>query len=382
MIPRFLLAAGLAILMVVTGVTSYVYMGSRQSRVAAVPQKPPTVTPRPQAFSLPGTLYLAQSGALYSFSAGRFHQLTAEDGWMQPAAYPDGTGLIAVKRYGGWSDVYLLTRFGEVNLQLTDNRAAPRDRWDTGAYAWSFYPRLSPDQHTFFMSYDGPKAAYNGYFDVDMSVWAVPVGGSIRQGRLWTTANNYTGGDIQPVPLAAGGIIYTKYSYDDNANRVGQLWYTNRAGSSGRALTPQSASCSQPNISPDGGSIAMICNYGKQVSYLTIASWNGSSLGGLRTLISNQLVAQPAWAPDGSGIAYLAPGGATGPFQLWFLPKNAYNPPPPPPVPTPTPTPGGPHNSPFPSPTPSPIPPPPVIPPIQVTTNLGFDATSPLAWIG
>ena len=35
MIPRFLLALGLAVLMVVTGVTSYVYLGSCQSRVAA-----------------------------------------------------------------------------------------------------------------------------------------------------------------------------------------------------------------------------------------------------------------------------------------------------------------------------------------------------------
>ena len=107
----------------------------------------------------------------------------------------------------------------------------------------------------------------------------------------------------------------------------------------------------------------MICTYGKQVSYLTIASWNGSSLGPLKTVISDQLVAQPIWAPDGSGIAYLAPGGPTGPFQLWFLPKNAYNPPPPSPIPTPTPTPGGPHNGPLPTPTPPALPTPPPVRP-------------------
>lgn len=381
MIARFLLAAGLAVVMVVTGVTSYVYIGSRQTKVAAPIQKPPTATPKPEAFSLPGTLYLAQSGALYSFSAGRFHQLTAEEGWTQPALFPDGSALVAVKRSPMFSDVYVLTRLGQVGGQLTTNQAAPRDRWDTGANAWSYYPRLSPDKSTLYMSYDGPKRAGNGYYDVDFAVWAVPVGGSIRQGRLWTISNAYTGGDIQPVPLAGGGIIYTKYSYDANENRTGQLWYTNRAGSYGRALTSQAASCAQPAVSPDGGTIAMICTGQKQVSYLTIASWNGSSLGELRTVISDQMVAQPTWAPDGSGIAYLAPGVAAGPFQLWFLPKNAYNPPPPPPVPTPTPTPGGPHNGPLPSPTPSPIPPPPVVKPIQVTTNLGFDATSPLAWL-
>jgi Tol biopolymer transport system component len=300
---------------------------------------------------------------------------------MQPALSPDGNSIVAVKRSTFFSDIYILNRFGQVAAQFTSNQAAPRDRWDTGANAWSFYPRLSLDQRTLFMSYDGPKAAGNGYFGVDMQVWSLPVGGSIRQGVRWTIANDYTGGDMQPVPLS-NGIIYTKYSYDENANRVGQLWFSNRAGSPGKALTPTAASCAQAALSPDGGSIAMICNYGKQISYLTIASWNGSSLGVLRTLISDQLVAQPAWAPDGSGIAYLAPGGASGPFQLWFLPKNAYNPPPPPPVPMPTPIPGGPHNSPFPTPTPSPPPPPPVIKPIQVTTNLGFDATSPLAWLG
>ncbi|HXN78292.1 MAG TPA: hypothetical protein VN965_05915 [Candidatus Dormibacteraeota bacterium] len=381
MISKFLLALGLAILMVVTGVSSYVYLGSRQSKVVAPPQRPTAATPRAQAYVLPGTIYLAQAGALYSFSAGRFHQLTGEAGWTQPALYPDNSHLLAVKRSGFFSDVYELTPYGGVVSQLTNNAASPRNSWDTGANAWSFYPRLSGDAQTLWMSYDGPKTVGANYFDVDLAVWAVPVGGSIRQGRAWTTANNYTGGDVQPI-VVPGGIIYTKYSYDENGNRTGQLWFTNRAGSFGKALTPTAAGCLQPTLGPDGRSIAMICTYQKQVSDLTIATWNGSSLTAFQTLISDQLVAQPVWAPDGSGIAYLAPGGAAAPFQLWFLPKNAYAPPPPSPIPTPSPTPGGPHNGPLPSPTPSPAPVAPVVKPIQVTTNLGFDATSPLAWLG
>ena len=377
MISKFLLAIGLALLMAVTGVSSYVYLGARQSKVVAPPQKPTAATPRAQAFTLPGTIYLAQSGALYSFSAGRFHQLTGEVGWTQPALYPDGSHLLAVKRSGFFSDVYVLTPYGGVVAQLTNNAASPRNAWDTGANDWSFYPRLSADQRTLWMSYDGPKYVGANYFDVDMAIWAMPMGGSIRQGRAWTVANTYTGGDMQPI-VVPGGIIYTKYTYDQNDNRTGQLWFTNRAGSAGKALTSTDASCAQPSLSPDGGSLAMICTYQKQVSDLTIASWNGSSLGALRTMISDQLVAQPAWAPDGSGIAYLAPGGPAAPFQLWFLPKNAYNPPAPPPVPIPSPSPGGP----LPSPTPSPAPVAPVVKPIQVTFNLGFDATSPLAWLG
>ena len=377
MIPRILLAVGIAILMVVCGTTSYVYLSSRQSKAVAAPQRPTAATPRPQQFTLPGTIYLAQSGALYSFSAGRFHQLTPEAGWTQPALFPDGSQLLAVKRSPFFSDVYVLTRFGNVTSQLTNNQAPVRSRWDSGAHAWSFYPRLSSDQRTLYMSYDGPKTAGDGNFNVVLQVWGIPLGGTFRQGRSWTLANNYTGGDMQPVPVP-GGIIYTKYSYDSNANRVGQLWYTTRAGTAGKALTSQTVNCSQPSLSSDGRNLAMICNYGKQVSYLTIASWNGSVLGPLQTVISDQLVAQPIWAPDGSGIAYLAPGGPAAPFQLWWLPKARYAPPPPP---VPSPTPGGPHNGPLPTPSPTAAPTPPLVKPVQITSNLGFDATSPLAWL-
>jgi hypothetical protein len=125
-------------------------------------------------------------------------------------------------------------------------------------------------------------------------------------------------------------------------------------------------------MSPDGTQVAMICTYLKQESFLTIASWNGSRLGKRITIISKQVVAQPTWAPDGSGIAYFAPGTAGGPFQLWWLPREAYAPSP---TPVPSPTGGGAAGSPSPSPSPATP-----VKPVQVTTNSGFDATSPMAW--
>ena len=375
MIARAILAVGLAILVVFGSTTSYLYLHSHQSRVVVPPQKPTAATPRAQAFTLPGTIYLEQSGAIYSLSIGRFHQLTPEDGWTQPSLFPDAGSLLAVRRYLMYSDVYRLTRFGNVVTQLTNNISPPRNP-DPGAYHWSFFPRLSPDGRTIWMTYDEPKYGY----DVVTSVWALPYGGSMRQARLWTISNDYTGGDVQPVPLPTGGIIYTKYSYGPDLKLVGQVWFTNRAGSAGRALTTPAEDCASPALSPDGSQIAMVCSYEKQISNLVIVPWNGSSMGARTTAISDQMVAQPIWAPNGSGIAYLAPGGPAAPFQLWWLPRLAYNPPAPSPVPTPSPTPGGPHNGPLPSPSPSPIPTPVVIKPIQVTSNLGFDATSPLAW--
>jgi len=96
-------------------------------------------------------------------------------------------------------------------------------------------------------------------------------------------------------------------------------------------------------------------------------------------VISDQMVAQPTWAPDGSGIAYLAPSIGDQPFQLWFLPKAAYFKPVPSPSPIPSPIPGGPVNAGSPSPEVSPSPAP-VVKPIQMSTSLAFDASSTMAW--
>ena len=389
MISRFLLAAGLAALMVVSGIGSYVYLGSRQSGATAPAQEPSTASPSPGAFNLTGTLFLTQGGAIYSLSAGRFHQLTAAAGWTQLAPYP-GSNLLAVKRSALYSDIYVVNRLGRVLRRFTNN-SAPPGNYDPSVRHWSFYPRLSPNNKTLFMSYDKPKFG----FDVPMSIWAMPVGGTISQGKLWSVSIDYTGGDMQPLPLKSGALIYTKYLYGPDGKLTSQIWMTNQpevsygggvlappAGAGhGKPLTRVDEDCAQPSLSPDGRLMAMICTHETQASYLVIASFNGTTLGPRRNLITNQLVAQPTWAPDSSGIAYLAPARLGQGFQLWFLPKLAYAPPPPSPVPSVIPTPGGPVSGPIPTPTPSPTPAAVKIKPIQITTNLGFDATSPMVWI-
>ena len=376
MIPRLLLGLFLAVLMLITGVSTYLYIGGRQSKLAIAPLKPTAVQPAAHAFVLPGTLYMSQAGALYSLNSGRFHQLTTADGWMMPSLTPDGN-MVAVKRSGFWSDVYVLNRFGKPLRQVTFNQA-PRRSYDTGDNHWSFYPVVTPDGKTLYMSYDQPKAGY----EVDMSIWAMPYSGSIRQGKVWTDENaapGYTGGDIQPI-LVPGGVIYTRYDRAPDGSIISQLWYTNRAGSFGKALTSGAEDCRSPALSPDQTHLAMICTYTKQISNLMIATWAGSNIGPRQAVVSDQMVAQPTWAPDGSGLAYMAPALLDGPFQLWFMPRSGYLPPIPSPVPTPSVIPGGPEGSPSPSAAASPTPAPPPVKPIQITSSVGLDASSTMAW--
>ena len=365
MISRFVLGAVLVVVMLFIGPATFVYLASKSSKLSEAPEKPTVATPRAQAVQMPGTLYLTQNGAIYSLSAGRFRQLTPEGGWMQPSLYPDQSKLLVIRRLHNYSDLYIMSKYGVIQKRVTNNIAPPRS-YDTGANHWVYYPRLGRDGRV-YMSYDEPKAGY----DVVMSIWSMPLSGTIKQGKLWTWAIDYTGGDAEPIPLPQGGVMYTKYSYGPNSKLTGQLYYLRTpmtrglpSTGYGTALTTAGEDCRSPQLSPSGTQVAMVCTYQQQVSYLVLASWNGKTMGPRREIITNQLVAQPAWAPDGSGIAYLAPGNSSGQFQLWFLPSAVYAPP------TATPSYG-------PVVTPSPVAP---VKPIQITTNNGFDATSPIAW--
>lgn len=362
-----------------TGAGTYLYIGSHRGTIAAQARTPGEARSGSSSplSRLPGTMYIVQQGTLYRLQGGAFTALLQSATWTQPAVAPSGQSLLVVRRDYDFSDLYLVDTAGHVQAQLTHdaNRNVQLNHW-------AFYPRFSADGGQVFFSYDA-KDRFNSY-DVVLSIYQMPVRGSFGQARKWTTPEPYTGGDLQPIPLGPLGVIYTKYTFDQATNRIlSQVWLTPRIGAVGRPLTDAAADCSQPSLAPDGRRLALICTGGTQFASVEVASFDGASLGPRQVLVGGQLAAQPTWAPDDSGLVYLAPQGLSGHFELWFQPL----PPPPPPTPTavpansPTPRRAGaarPTATPSP-PTPSPSPPrPPAA--IQLTTDLDFDATSTIAW--
>jgi hypothetical protein len=374
MILRRIAAILFVPLMAAFGSGVYFYLGTLKSKVVKETAKLPTVE-KPK-FVLPGTMFVVQEGRLFKLKGGSFTEIGPAGDWSQPALTPDHAHIVAVLRSGWSSDLYLLDTNGNVVRRLTHDQSRIID-----GNHWAVYPQVTPDGSTVFYSYDSPK---NGY-QVDFAIWSMPLNGSQAQSRRHTTPDPYpyvnrTGGDVTPVGLSATRFLFVRHSIDPSTAVHSEIWLQARPGvlgypaTDGKPLTDASEDCSEPALSPDGTQLAMICMGGThQTTRLEVAPFNGVSLGPARVLLEGGLYAEPTWSPDGKALAYLAPAGAAGHFQLWYLAL--------PPAPAPSATASsspsaGASSSSTPRPTPTPMPP----APVQLTQGVDLTGTSAPAW--
>lgn len=334
---RWLVGLGLLVAMLAFGVGVYHTAGLLRGNKPVL-HKPSEVSVE----SLPGTMYVVQQGALYKFQRGNFTQITPEAGWLQPSVDPRGGRMVAVQRKTNFSDLYLISTNGRVMAQLTHNQT---DLVETSH--WSFYPRFSADGSQLFYAYD-PKDSGNSY-QVDLAIFASPSDPGSGSRVQWTNPNDYTGGDVDPISLRDGGLVYVKYSIDEQFQVHSQVWYQRRAGTDGVPLTSPDLNCGQAALSADEKHVAMVCrkssNTNNEVDVAPFDATTGQ-IGAATTLVNGVLAASPVFSPDGKTVAFLAPGKAGGGFQLWSAPTS------------------GSH------------------PAHEVTFDLGLDADSPPVWIG
>lgn len=268
-------------------------------------------------FVLPGTLYVAQHGDIFSLNGGKFTDLNLPSNgtWMQPAIVPGTDNLVAVLRTAAYSDLYLISSKGSVLTQLSHNATKTST---IQLNHWMFWPRVAADGSTVYVSYDSPKTSAT--YRVDFAIWQGKLASGKTATRELTVPWNYTGGDVDPTPLPDGSVLFSKFQVG-GGNVFSQVALQTKALALPVYLTEPDADCGQPALSPDATQVVMACagGTGLQNTRLEVATLNGTKLGTPQVLVDNCLCAAPVWAPDGSGIAYYAPSDATGHFQLWWI---------------------------------------------------------------
>jgi len=264
---------------------------------------------------LPGTLYLATSGDLVALHGDGVRRVLVHDStrrWMQPAVAADGL-LDVVGRGAQSSDLYAAAADGGGLRRLTDDTAPPLRDGSLERDHWALHPRRGADGRLWY-SYDAPKAG----FRVDLAVWTMPATAATGAAARWSTPQEYTGGDVEPVPLPSGGVIFARYTVQQD-RILSELWLQTGPHDPGRALTAAGDDCGQPDLAPGGAMLAMVCTQGGQTGRLEVASFDGRTLGPRRVLGGGPLCAFPTWSPDGRGLVYLAPAPNQGGFTLWWL---------------------------------------------------------------
>src|SRR5437667_276917 len=134
---RGAVAAGLVAAMLAFGVGVYEGAGFLRGNHRVV-HRPNEIS----APSLPGTMYVAQAGAIYRFQHGSFTAITSENGWMQPSAAPNDQ-LVAVRR----QTKYSIDNSFQVHSQLwIQRRAGSSGVALTTPEAGCGQPAISPDE--------------------------------------------------------------------------------------------------------------------------------------------------------------------------------------------------------------------------------------------
>jgi Tol biopolymer transport system component len=321
------------------GVNRYLASGGT---TAFAPDKQPTQTD--VKLALPGTVYFADDGGLFALAGTQITQLQKEgQGWTQPVLIPGGVGLLAVKVTANYySDLYELNLSGRVEDQLSHD-SGKVTATALGADDWLYYPAVGPG-NTLYFSYDWPKGGVsdpgNG-LQVDFSIWETTLGTKISRTNVENVdgitqqswAYYYTGGDVSPVPLVGGGLLYVDFeqAYGQGIEvsqiRLDPKPLYNVAGSDGTALTLPQDDCAQPALNPDETEIAMICTPvvngapSSTESDLVVASFDAATgtLGPLHRIVTGTMAASPTWSPDGTDLIYLAPEAGDGYFELWYV---------------------------------------------------------------
>ena len=274
---------------------------------------------------LPGTIFVSQDGAIYAISGSRVRPLPLPAGgeWIQPRALPDGS-LLVVRRFDAYSDLYHVSAAGKVIAQMTDNDQATSNR-TLQLDHWVLWPAVDPNGTNVYFATDAPKAAPRQSFEVDFSLWLAPLSGAVSigdqgvtGGTRWSVPDSYTGGDIEPVPLPDGNVLYSSYANTGKGTVVTVLGVQTGPRSPMVSLTTPAQDCGAPAVAADGVTIAMVCDLG-QTADLEVATLNGTTLSTPRVVVAHCLCNAPSWSPSGDNLLYMNASNPDGNFGLWYI---------------------------------------------------------------
>lgn len=281
-----LLAVAVLLLAACSGRAAAIQTPEASIPTVSVPAPTPTPIQKVEAtFQVRGRILFIQEGSIWQWSDGKVSRLASDGRYEGPAWAPNGKRIAVVSTGDNHSDLVVMNPGTKTRVQLTDH-------WSHVSVqdsAWARKPAWSPD---------GTRIAYlsdlSGY---DLTLWVVNPDGT---GRSEITAAPGGPGDLDWPTWSSDGdrialTVYPRqgpsqiYSFDLNDGR----W---------QKLTNHPGGAYDPAWAPDGSKIAYVVRDGNQHD-LWLMEADGSNPVRLTGTGGNRA---PTWSPDGQYLAFLS----------------------------------------------------------------------------
>ena len=254
---------------------------------------------------LPGRILFVKDGDLWLLDGSGSHQLATGGTFSQPSWAPDGGSLAYVYRGTNFGDIFVTDDQGQSQTRLTNSQSTVLDNND-----WNLRPTFSPDGT--LIAFVSDKSS------TFPTVWLM-------------NAADGTGRHALPAPGLAQEEAADALAWSPDGTQLAVTLF-NEPGPTQIALIPLGLANRQlsrivtdlpggaldPAWAPDGSWIAFAGREGYAVE-IYAEQPDGSSL--TRLTNDGALARSPAWSPDGRRVAYLS--NKTGYFEIWAVDVRA-----------------------------------------------------------
>lgn len=251
--------------------------------------------------NLPGRILFVKDGDLWVLDANGARQLATGGSFSQPTWSPDGAGLAYVYRGTNFADIFVTDDNGQNQVRLTNSASTILDNTD-----WNFRPTFSPDGKLIAFVSDKTSAFPT------LSVMNAADG----SGRRALSTPGLQQEEVDSMAWSPDGSQLAVSLFNEPGPTQIALVPLGPAGTSsrqnGQVLTDMAGGALDPAWAPDGSWLAFAGHQGFAIEIYAMRP-DGTSVTGLT--VEGQLERSPAWSPDGRHVAFLS--NKTGYFEVW-----------------------------------------------------------------
>jgi TolB protein len=248
-----------------------------------------------------GRILFVKDGDLWVVDERGSHALATGGTFSQPSWAPDGSGLAYVYRGTNFADIFVTDDQGQNQTRLTNSQSTILDNND-----WNFRPAWSPDGKQIAFVSDKSTA-----FPV---LWLMSsIDGSAR--HILTMPPGLQEEAVDAIAWSPDGsqLAITLFN-EPGPTQIALVPLGGTGRQLGRVLTELPGGALDPAWAPDGSWLAFAGRDGFAVEIYAVQP-NGTSITKLTA--DGLLARSPAWSPDGRHLAYLS--NKTGFFEVWIV---------------------------------------------------------------